>query len=432
MPIRKYREDISRDYPHNRKIFVLFDLIWGLGIPFAGASLISAFMVAIGSSKAMIGFYSIMPFLFGFWQIVNSHLFRSRSKKKWLSLTYSLSVLPWFVYSVFFFFFAERFSNALMLTLFMVAQAFFWGGSFGNEGVRFSMLTQCTPLRQRGMLFGLRSFIQVITTVVLWPVAYWLMKLWPEPYNYLAAFSVATFWFTVCGPTYLATREHQNPEIEYHGDGRLNGLGGSLWRLTRQILRNRHYILFLVATVTLNCAVKISTFIIVFAKEQMALSGSMVIHFSILQMVAAATTSILLGKMGDKVGYRLVSILLIVPLTAGCLIAAWLGTEQTPGFIWLVVSFFLSSMSIVASRMVFLNMAVEILPKVDVGLLVSVSQLLMTPLLLVIVPLGGWIVDRTGSYCVVFVLGAVLALLSAVGYLVMREPRIEIREDEEY
>lgn len=431
MPIKKYREDIQRDYPHNRKVFVLFDVIWGMGIPFAGGSLISAYMCVLESSKALIGFYSIMPFLFGLWQIVNSHLFRSRSKKKWLALTYSLSVLPWFAYSVFFFFQPERFSGSLMLTLFMVAQTFFWAGSFGNEGVRFSMLTQCTPLRQRGMLFGLRNFMQVIITLILWPAAFWLMKVWSEPANYLAAFSIATFWFILCGPTYLATREHHNPEIENEGGIGLRGLAGSIGRMTRQVLRNRQYALFLVDTLIFSCAVKITTYIIVFAKEQMGLSGATVIHFSVLQMVASAVTSIVLGKLADRVGYRLVAIVLAVPLAVGFLIAAWLCGHPSPGMFWLVVSFFLCSTSIGASRMVFLNMAVEILPKADVGLLVSVSQMVMTPLLLVTVPLGGWMIDLSGSYCGLFLLGAVLTGFSAIGYGLTHEPRKDNHDEEE-
>ena len=420
-----YNANIARDYPHNLKVFVLFDLIWGMGIPFAGNSLIPAFMVVLGSSKTLIGLFSVLPMLLGVFQIITSHYFRTRPKKKWLSLTYSLTLLPWVIYSVIFFCFPQFCTNSVKLALFFAVQFVFWLGSGGNEGVRFSMLTQCTPLNNRGSLFGNRTAVQVAVSLLLWPVAVWVMHQWPEPRNFLGAFSIASFFFMISGPAYLLTREHQNPDIiENTVTSGLKGLLSSIRLLLKELLTNRHYRVFLLNSVILNSAVSICCFIVVFAKEQMHLSGSSIIRFTIIQMVGGALSSTILGKLADRLGYKIIGIMQSIPLSAGFMLAAFISSRDSVNNIAVYAAFFLCSSTIIVSRMVFMNLSVELMPRYNAGMLISLSNALISPLILIVVPLGGLVVDITGSYTTIFLAGAGMAIISGLVFaFYIHEPR---------
>ena len=88
------------------------------------------------------------------------------------------------------------------------------------------------------------------------------------------------------------------------------------------------------------------------------------------------------------------------------------------------LAFLLYSGITVVFGMVMMNLSIELLPKLNIAMLIALSNTIMMPLVLIAPMLAGLIIDLTGSYAVVFVLSAVLSAVSALGFLfLVHEPR---------
>ena len=139
---------------------------------------------------------------------------------------------------------------------------------------------------------------------------------------------------------------------------------------------------------------------------------------------SAAVFTILLGKLADRVGYRTVGVIQGLLLAGGFIIVLIVALSPTVYIPAVYLGFFLYSSVIQVTLMVTLNLSIELLPKQDKATLFALANLLMMPAILIVLPLSGLIIDLTGSYVVVFVLGAVFALTSMFGFLILvREPR---------
>ena len=98
------------------------------------------------------------------------------------------------------------------------------------------------------------------------------------------------------------------------------------------------------------------------------------------------------------------------------------GVHIFDGMIYIAFSLYASV--IMVANMVMTNMSVELLPKQNSGTLIAAASSLMMPIILVATPLAGWVIDKTGSYTIIFALGAIVAAISALGFLVLvHEPR---------
>jgi MFS family permease len=419
-----YLAMIKRDYPRNYTAFILFELIWGLGIPF-GNTLVPAFMVVLGSSKSIIGLVTSLPALAGLLQIVTSHYFRRHPKKRWLSFSYFVSPIPWMAFSIFFFWNTHIVSNRVQLALFCVVQTIFWFISAGNEGIRFSMLTECTPLNKRGSLFGSRVVVQIIVSLAVWPMAGWVLRRWAEPQNFLASFIIASFFYTVCAFAYLLTREHRDPDIDNGSENQgLSQLTSDSIAMLKELLADRHFRFFLIISSLFYCSVAMGSFIVVYAKEQMNMSGSVIIYFTILQMLGGALATHILGKLADRIGYKKIGAISTIPLACGFLIAAVYADTSGGHRLAIFVCFFLCASMASVSRMVVMNLSIELRPRQNIGMLLSISSALMSPVMLIGVSLGGWVVDLMGTYVPLFLAGGVGAIVAGLGFVFcVHEPR---------
>jgi hypothetical protein len=73
---------------------------------------------------------------------------------------------------------------------------------------------------------------------------------------------------------------------------------------------------------------------------------------------------------------------------------------------------------------VLVNMSVELCPSMDPTDLAALGATLILPLVAVVSPLSGTVIDLTGSYQSVFFIGATVAVIALLGFgLLVREPR---------
>lgn len=424
---RDYDQAVRGDYRRNIIAFIGFDFLWGLNIPFAFfLTVVPAYMTELRAPKVLIGIIVSLPMTMCPLQLIISHYFRNKPRKLWLMASYIACVIPWTLYSIFFLYFPDAISNILQIILFCICMILFMAGVIGNFSLYYSLMTDCTPLKRRGSLFGYRTTFLAIGVLLMYPAARFVMNYWPEPNNFLVAFIIGNTLRMVACLIIPLVREHRDPGIQgdRRGASKMNHLIPRTRLVIRKMLRNPNYRVFLFFTVLFFVSLIMGSFIIVFAKETLGLSGSEVLTFTIVQMTAAALFSMILGKLADKIGYRTIGVIQGLILSCGfviLLVATLKSTVYVPA---IYLGFFLyASMTSVAS-MVVNNLSIELLPKQNTATLIALANVLMMPAILVAMPLAGLVVDFTNSYIVVFAVGAAFAAISAVGFsFLVREPR---------
>ena len=118
-------------------------------------------------------------------------------------------------------------------------------------------------------------------------------------------------------------------------------------------------------------------------------------------------------------GYRLVGAAQSLLLVAAFLVAA---TAQS--FPAICVAYGLHAIVNMSLLFVLVNMSVELFPSLSATDLTALGSTIMLPVLAAVPPLAGLVVDLSGSYLTVFLIGAAVALVAAGGFLALvREPR---------
>ena len=424
---RKYDNAVKRDYLHNAAGFVSFEFIWGFGLPFAMfTTVIPVYMAELNAPKSLIGIITSLSITMCPLQIVVSHAFRERSRKVWLTSSYMACVIPLLLYSIFFFYYPQTVSDSLQLALFCFCIVIFMGCCTGNFPVYFSLITDCTPLRRRGTMFGYRVAALALGLFLMAPAARWMMTHWPEPRNFLVAFIAANISRMVASLMFLFVREHRDPRIigDRRHSSKINRLIPRTRLIIRKMLRDPNYRVFLFFTILFFISLITGSFIIVFAKEALALKGSQIITFTIVQIAGAAVFSVFLGKLADRIGYRTIGVIQGLLLTCGFVFVSVIALNPAVYVPAVYLGFFLYASVTMVAGMVTMNLTIELLPKQNSATLIALGNVLMMPAILITIPLAGLIIDLTGSYVIVFALGAALAAVSAFGFLVLvREPR---------
>lgn len=422
-----YQHDIERDYRHNAASFVCFESMWGLSLPFAMfATVIPAYMTAISSPKALVGIIVSLPVTLSSLQLITSYHYKHRLRKYWLVFSYMLSTVPWLLYTLTALFFPNTMSLPMQWLFFSLSMVVFIGLVTANGSVYFSLMMDCTPLKKRGTLFGYRMAGVALGLILMTPAAQWVMQHWPEKQNYLVAFLIAIPIYIAASSVLLRTREHRDPDTRssHRHHPRLNRFWPEIRLALRKLLREPNYRVFIFFMILCFIPLMMGSFIVVFAMEKLHAEGSQVLLFSAIQVITAAVAAVVLGNLADRTGYRLIGILQGAILTLGFTIMTTEAVRSETNA-WAVYLGFACYASVTAvGYMVMDQLAVELMPTLNTGLLVSLGKLIMTPVMILIIPLSGLIIDLTKSFTLVFSLGATLALISAVGFaLLVKEPR---------
>ena len=427
-PRQDHSANVERDYPHNRAVFVLWEFVWGLGLPFAlSSTVVPAYMMTLNSPKILIGIATSLLMTLCPLQLVTSHFLAGRPRKRWLVYSYILGIAPWLLYGIVVFACGpEHFSDTVLLAMFFVAIVIFSGTITANDAVALSIITDCTPLKKRGSLWGYRFSGLAIAMLLGAPVAHWVMRAWPEVENYCLAFIIANALRILACTLLAGVREHKHPDARRHhrDNPRVSRFVPKVRLMLRALKRNPNYRVFIFFAVLMLVATASGSFAIVFAKEHLDLGGAQIMIFSVIQMVVSAVIALSLGRLADRAGYRMIGIIQGILGGLGLLIFAVIAAGDLSGAVFVYLGFCLYSSMIHVNLVVMVNLSVELMPKHDSGTLAAFGNLIAMPLILLISPLCGLVIDLTGSYVTVFLAGTMLAVVSSAGYAVLvREPR---------
>jgi len=422
-----YEETVRRDYRRNIFTFCVVEFLWGLGLPFAAyTTMVPAYMTALNSPKFLIGIVAALFAALAPLQLLLSHWLRTRSRKKCIVFLWAISVVPWMLHSIVLLLQPTAFSDVVRLILFCSSMVVFAALIVGTSAIYSALCAECAPLAKRGSFWSYRLCALTAGILLVSPLAHRVMQAWPEPHNFLVCFFFGCTAYLLGAAAVLFVREHRNPQTHAQRirRPRLQGLLAQIRLLVRKLHRDPNYRVFIFFAVLFCVVCIMGSFIIVFAREKLNLTTAQILPFTVIQFVSSTVATLILGKLADRIGYRIIGVIMGVLLTAGFAVIAAVSAASeiyTPG---VYIAFILYSSGTMLNYMITVNLSMELRPRQDVGMLIGVTNSIMMPAVLIAGALSGRIIDHIGSYLLVFSLAAALGLIATLGFaLLVREPR---------
>ena len=161
------------------------------------------------------------------------------------------------------------------------------------------------------------------------------------------------------------------------------------------------------------------TFIVPYAREKLGVPDGRLALLSLIFLGAGGAMGIVLGRVADRLGYRIVGF-----IQSALLLAFFLIAVSARGFAAVCVAYGLYTAVNQTLSFVLVNMSVELCPSIGPTDLAALGATLILPLVAIVSPLSGTVIDLTGSYQSVFFIGATVAVIALLGFgLLVREPR---------
>jgi MFS family permease len=203
--------------------------------------------------------------------------------------------------------------------------------------------------------------------------------------------------------------------MERPSGGLLHSLQGKIG-----ILRsNPNYRLFVFFHLLNVSATSIAAFVVPYAKEKLAIPDSSVAAFSIIFLGTNAVMGLVVGRIADRFGYRVVGVLQSV-----LLIGFFLTVVSARSFAALCVAYGMYSTVSMSLLLVLCNMSLELCPQLGAIDLTALGSTIILPVVGVMPTLAGAIIDLTASYLSVFFVGSAVAFIALMGFIsLVREPR---------
>jgi hypothetical protein len=427
--LQKHQKVLEKDYKRNASMFLSQQFIWGLGYPFVVWTTVGiTYMTALGAPKTIIGLITASWPIFGVLQLVLTKWFGNRPRKAWVTWMNFAASVPWSLYALVSLIWPQLLSASGHVYCFMSVMLFYVLFTNIVGALSCSLTIDFTPVRKRGSLFGYGMAVNAIplTIMALFAVR-WAMSHWPEPQNYRISFLIGNVFVCLSYLLFLLYREHSNPLLALEAkQKKVANFWHDLFTELRDVLKDKDYQVFLFFVMAATAAFAVGSFIMVFGKEKLGLTGAQVTVFTVLQAASSAMFSYALGKIADKFGYRVVAILQGILAAVNFALMAVLSVKLSSNTLPLYLAFIIHTGVFGSSALVLINMGIEIMHKHHSGNIIAITNLLMMPVGFV-APVIGMILDTTKSYMVVFGIGITLALLSAIGFaLFITDPRKKV------
>jgi len=390
---------------------------------------LSWFVSQLTTSNFLIGL--IVPIQQGGWflpqLVVSSYLQRRQRKLPFYTYIAGVRVMIWGLMTLAVFLIEDA---AVLLVVFFILLAAYSLGS-GLGGICFvDIVAKAIPPTRRGAFFGWRRFLGGLLALggsLL--VKYTLdeRRGLAFPDNYAVLFLLSFFTLCVAVGCFILLVEPLEP---------VNKAKITLGKQFRRALdlprRDKNYRRFLTMRLLLMAAEIATPFYIIYAKQALSVSVSMVGVYLTGATMAGFASTLLWGRISDRRGNKLLIILssslgLFIPLIAMSIVplADLLPglREFTSGLFALV--FIVSGGSKAGAMMGNMNFLLEIAPADDRPLYIGLTNTILGIALLAS-SVGGLIVDLVG-FTVLFSLALAFYALALFLTLKLQEPRYEVQ-----
>jgi MFS family permease len=275
------------------------------------------------------------------------------------------------------------------------------------------MIAKVIPIRLRGLFFGVGNGLGALLGVAGGLVAGRILTDFSYPDNYALCFLLASGAMIISWAGVSATREPPSTGTRPRAP-----LSVYLRRLPQVLRDNPNYARYIVSTGVASLGAMGTSFMIVYARDRYAITGTQVGTLTALLVGSQAVTNLLWGVIADRKGHQVVLVAGAV-VTGGAVTATWIGN----GIPWLWVAFTALGVGIAANAVSRMNIVLEFGTSQDRPTYIGLTNTSLAPISMLAPVLGGWLIDTTG-YVPMFVATAVLSVAGGVLLaLWFRDPR---------
>lgn len=259
----------------------------------------------------------------------------------------------------------------------------------------------------RARTFGVIFFFQTLLGVVGgWIASRILSGGIPYPGNYALGFLIAGVCMAAGALFFLPVVEESSP-VEAQGE-----LVGTVLRHMREVLSDRSGVRTYLAIQVLSAGGwLLVTYYPVFAEGRLGLTARDSALFTAVCMAGQMLGSVLIGWIGDRMGYSRVAVIAVLSLTLGLALSLW-----NAGIAVYFATAFALGVYLVSDRLALFNLSMAFSPHDDNTAYIGAIPALTAPALAIVAGSAGPFIDRFG-YLAVAAVG--LALAAAALYLVL-------------
>jgi MFS family permease len=392
------------------------EVFWGVSLSLISmVAILPVFLTHLGADNATLGALPVIFILAASFPGMFAAHFTSKLplRKGFVILCHVLAAVPWLFVAAWFGL-LKRHAPGVDIAVFIAGWglAWVWMGFTIPIWINFVGKVMRPELRARS--FGIIFFFQTLMGAIGgWTASRVLGSGLPFPANYAVGFLIAAVCMAVGAVFFVPVKEEPGAVVEPGQPLQ------AVLRHAREIWADRHgirvylWILFL----TTGCYLLI-TYYPVFAERRFHLTARDSALYTALCMAGQMTGSVLTGWIGDRFGYRRVSVIATAALVVSLALAIWSGGQA----LYYVIAFILG-IFLVADRLALYNLSMAFSPHEDNTAYLGIVPAIVAPLSAIVAGSSGVLIDRFTfvPVAVVGLAGALAALLLALFRL--PEPR---------
>lgn len=403
---------------HNFRCLGTFEFIYTIGVSFfLPLTVIPDYLLYHQVSKTLLQTVMTILMALGFLQIFGARISHHPNRKRRIVLLWALVGLPWFVYGLVAFFLGKLVPIWALIAIFILcASASMACGQLASPGYSEMMFLNITKER-RGQFSSVLSFSIGFGGFLGAYLISNFMGLFTPPQNYHFAFILGAT--VVMLSTVLLSVMRDNQIMQYNDIDE----NQQLRRLAKELWGNFNFRIFLFFLSLLVAGQALAPLFIGYSYDVLKYENTGGVgYFTMSYFAGLVLIGATVPLLADRFGFRLIGVL--APLFLGCGFLLPLILPQS--IIALYVAYALFASSNILGVIVLVNLGHEMIPEVPSAFIVGIGRTLVLPVILVIGPLSGLLVDVHGNagYLAVFITGVVLSAIAVIGFLlVIREPR---------
>lgn len=382
-----------RHFLWNMVLLRVYMGLWGIGDGLVGiATIVPVFMARAGLSKVLIGLLPALNFLGGSLpQPVSAYSSAGLAKKKGQMLWFHVPCLAMSFLLALGSLFASEGRSAYSAVLVLGTCGVFAFSMGLVNPLWFELVAKVVPEGRRGGFFGLNWTVISAFGVAGAFLAKEVLSRRIFPLNFGFSFLAGATLYSLSAASLLPVREPASPEVS-----RRPPLRGFLLRLFREAHFGPNYRNFLIERLLVGIASMPLGFLSVYATRKFQLPSSAAASYTMAMMAAVVLTGVFWGCLGEKIGYRLLSLVGVALWIAGI---AWALLAPSP--YWFALAFFIVGMARMVDFVGSINIVLESCPTMEKAGFVAISNLLVTPGFAV-GPVFGGVIAQYFSYEVMF------------------------------
>lgn len=414
-----YAINIELNLKRNITFLTLFEALWSVGMGFAVFMVaVPSYLMSINAPKTLIGLIQTGFTTFAFVQIFSSYYCGGCCcRRKHVMSLFITAALFMLLPNIVLLYYQGTPPEFLSVWFFILAALGFIIFISLAQPIFIEILTDNMPMRKRGKLMKLRLLAVGFIGLTVSGIGVTLMNSMPYPKNYHLCFTLMSICYLLSTLCMFGIRDHVNPA---HSVLVNKPLMSDFKFTLLKLINNPNYLIFIFfyACLVMASGILIS-YSIPFGKDVLKLNTNETVFLTKIFFITTILNGMFLGPLVDHFGNKLLAVIVATVLFTSFLVLLF-----SDSIILYYLAYIPQCVIVFSSPFLLTNMSVELFHDIRPSKLYTVGSLIPIPFILGAVTLCGWIIDYTGNYFTVFIIGITLTLISLMGFIfIVREPR---------